>query len=155
MKKSLAIVFVCSLISMLSFAQTNDQEAIKKVCLAETQAYLNLEFDTWASYHIKSADEQLSWNNPDGSYGFQSGWDSIGTGIKEWFKTAKKENLKTSNSDFVFVIRGDMAFVAYNSSYEDAAGKITQLREHRTLLRSSKQWKILAVQNYRNNASGK
>ncbi len=144
-------MFMCS----HSFSQTADQEAIKKVCLLETKAYLNLDFDNWASYHVQSTDEQLSWNNPDGSYGFQSGWDSISTDMKDWFKSAKKENMKTSNDDFVFVIRGDMAFVAYSSNSQNAAGKIIKSREHRILLNDSGQWKILAVQAYADYAPGK
>ena len=117
----------------VTFAQSTE-EAIKKVCLAETQAYLNFDFDTWASYHVQSVDEQLAWNNPDGTYGFESGWEKIGEGIKSWFQTAKKENLKASADNFTFVIHGDMAFVAYNSSIQNAEGKTTRSREHRTLL---------------------
>ncbi|MBK9492216.1 MAG: hypothetical protein IPO07_28080, partial [Haliscomenobacter sp.] len=55
-----------------AIGQTSAEEAIKKVCLAETQAFLDLDFDTWSSYHVQSADEQLAWNNPDGTYGAQS-----------------------------------------------------------------------------------
>ncbi len=63
--------------------------------------------------------------------------------------------MKTSNDDFVFVIRGDMAFVAYSSNSQNAAGKIIKSREHRILLNDSGQWKILAVQAYADYAPGK
>ena len=145
------ILLFCSAVS----AQTADQEAIKKVCLAETQAYIDFDYDTWASYHVQSADEQLAWNNPDGTYGAQSGWETISEGIKVWFKEAPKEYVKVSSDHFAFVIQGDMAFVAYDSGHLNTAGKTTLLRDYRTLLRSKGQWKILAVQVFVDHNSGK
>lgn len=155
MKNSLILVIGGMLLCVHSFGQTSAQEAIKKVCLAETQAFLDLDFDTWASYHVQSADEQLAWNNPDGTYGAQSGWKEISEGMKAWFKEAKKENLKQSQDNFSYVIHGDMAFVAYNTNSQNTEGKTTKLRDFRTLLYSNGQWKILAVQSFADHASGK
>lgn len=138
-----------------AFGQTSEQEALKKVCLAETQAYLDFDFETWASYHIQSVDEQLAWNNPDGTYGSQSGWKEISEGIKVWFKEAKKEDIKPSQDNFTYVIHGDMAFVAYDTSAQNAEGKTTRMRDYRTLVRSNGQWKILAVQAFVDHNSGK
>lgn len=139
---------------MQSFSQTPDQQAIKKVCMAETQAYNNFDYDTWASYHVQSADEQLSWNNADGSFGFQSGWQEISKGMRDWFTTATKENLKQSSDKFSFLIQGKMAFVSYSTSSQNAAGKTIQFRDYRTLLNVKGQWKILSVQSYVDHSSG-
>lgn len=155
MKKSFILLATVLIFSVQSFAQTAEQEAIKKLCLAETQAYNNFDYDTWASYHVQSADEQLSWNNADGSFGFQSGWEEISKGMKDWFKTATKEKLKQSNDNFMFTIRGDIAFVSYNTTSQNADGKTTKLRDYKTLLNVKGQWKILAVQAYVDYSSGK
>lgn len=155
MKNSLTLILGGMLLCVYAFGQTTQQEAIKKVCLAETQAFNDLDFDTWASYHIQSVDEQLAWNNSDGTYGFQSGWNEISEGMKVWFKDAKKENLKPSQDNFTYVIHGDMAFVAYNTSSQNAEGKTTRTREYRTLVHSTGQWKILAVQAFFDYTSGK
>lgn len=138
-----------------AFAQNAEEEAIKKVCVAETQAYIDFDFDTWASYHVQSVDEQLAWNNPDGTYGSQSGWKEIGDGMKAWFKDAKKENLKASQNNFTYVIHGEMAFVTYETSTQNAEGKTTRSREYRTLLYKNGHWKILAVQAFVDHTSGK
>ena len=130
------------------FAQTAEKEAIKKVCLAETTAYRNLNYASWASYHVQSKDEQLSWNQPDSSFGFESGWDDISKGMKDWCKIAKKEDSKISNDDYTIVIHGDMAFAAYNANIQTTGGKITNMREYRTMLLIHGKWKILAVQAY-------
>lgn len=155
MKKSVILILGGLLLWGQTFSQTADKEAIKNVCLAETQAYVNFDYDAWASYHVQSADEQLAWNNPDGSFGSESGWETISKGMKDYFKTGQKENLKLSSDNFTYVIHGDMAFASFNRSSQNAEGKTTLMREYRTLLKRNGQWKILAIQAYVNHPSGK
>ena len=50
------------------FAQKNE-EAIKKVCLAETQAWLDQDVEAWAATHLQSDQDVLTWNNSDGTCG--------------------------------------------------------------------------------------
>src|SRR5664279_476888 len=104
MKKSFILILGALLLWGQTFSQTADQDAIKKVCLAETQAYVSFDYNTWASCHVQSKDEKLAWNNPDGSFGSESGWEEISTGMKEYFKTGQKENLKLSSDNFTYVI---------------------------------------------------
>lgn len=52
MKKSFVLTLAALLFCIASFSQTPEQQAIKKVCIAETQAYNNFDYDTWASYHV-------------------------------------------------------------------------------------------------------
>lgn len=138
-----------------AFAQTADHEAIKKICYEESMAYHARDFEKWASYHVQSAEADLVWNNPDGSFGYDAGWEKMGAGMKEWFRTSEKEEMKLTNDNFSFTIRSDMAFVAYNSNMLNPQGKTIQLREYRTLLRVEGQWKILAVQAFANHQTGK
>ena len=155
MKKICSLILGGLLFCGYTFSQTADQKAIKKVCIAETEAYNNFDYNNWAAYHVQSADEHLAWNNPDGSFGYQSGWEAISKGMKDWFKTAQKENLKLSSDNFTFVIHTDMAFVSYNTSSENTAtGKITKKLDCKTLLRIKGQWKILAIQAYADYPSG-
>lgn len=155
MKKSFILILGGLLLWGQTFSQTADQEAIKKVCLAELQAYVNFNHDSIASYHVQSADEQLAWNNADGTYGTESGWEAISRMLKDYFKTGKKENLKITSDNFTFVIKNDMAFASFKWSSQNAEGKTTQMQEYRTLLKINGLWKILAVQAYVNHPSGK
>lgn len=155
MKKIFILILGGLLLYGQAFSQTAEQETLKKICIGEAQAYEKLDYNTWASYHVQSADEQLSWNNPDGSFGTQLGWDAISNGMKEWFGAAKKENLKTTSDNFNFIIRGDMAFVSYSSSSLNEAGKTMKKRDFKTLLKSKGQWKILAIESYADHASVK
>lgn len=155
MKQTIILIIGGLLLSVNAFSQSSDQEAIKKVCLSETQAYIDFNYDSWASFHVQSPDEQLAWNNPDGTYGSEVGWESISKGIKDYFKTAQKESLKMSNEKFTYVIRGEMAFAAFKRSTQNQEGKTTQIQEYRTLLKLNGIWKILAVQAYVNYPSEK
>ena len=155
MKKSFILILGALLLCAHTYSQTPDKEAIKKICIAETKAYVDLDYDAWASNHVQSADEQLAWNNPDGSFGSESGWETISKGMKDYFQTSKKENLKLSSDNFTFVIKGDMAFATFNRSSQNTEGKTTQMKEYRTLLKINGQWKILTVQAYVDHPSGK
>lgn len=154
MKKVFILFFGTVILSLNSFSQT-EEEAIKKVCLAETQAFTDMDYTAWASYHVQSADEQIAWNNPDGSFGSKSGWEPISDGMKEYCKSGQKQNVKLSSDNFAFAIHGDMAFVSFNRSSQTLDGKTTNIREYRTVLRSKGQWKILAVLAYVDHTSGK
>ncbi len=155
MKKSFILLFGGLLLCGHSVGQTADHEAIMQLCYEESMAYHACDFEKWATYHVQSAEADLAYNNPDGSFGYDSGWEKLSAGMKEWLQTAEKVEMKLTNTNFTFVIRGDMAFVAYDSDNLNAQGKTMKLREYRTLLRSDGQWKILAVQVYGNHLSGK
>ncbi len=148
MKKSFILILGLLLFCGQTFSQTKEQEAIKKVCLGETQAYANHDYDTWASYHVQSSDEQLSWNNADGSFGALSGWDAISKEMKEWFQSEQKDTWKSTSENFKFIIRGDMAFVSYSSASQNPDGKTKQNRDYKTLLKIKGEWKLLSIQAY-------
>ncbi len=157
MKNAFILIIGGLLFCTPSFSQTAEQEAIKKVCIAESQAVSDFDYEAYAACHVQTADEQLVYNNPKGTYGVTIGWDSISKTVKGWLKSGKKENVsKVSGDNFTIVIHGDMAFAAYDGHVQKVAdGKTTRLRENRTLLYSSGQWKILAVQVYIDYSSGK
>ena len=153
-KLTLLLIFTFS-INLLS-AQNKEEEAIKKVCIAESQAFADLDYEAYASYHAQTADEQLVLNSPNGTYNVKVGWDSISTTVKKWILAGKKDNVKKVFGDnFTIVIHGDMAFAAYDGRVQNADGKIVRMRENRTLLYMNTQWKILAVQVFIDYTSGK
>ena len=155
MKKSFILILGLLLFCANTYSQTADEEAIKKVCIAETQAYVDFDYAALASYHVQSADDQLAWNTPDGSFGSKSGWEAISKDLKNYFLTGKKQSLKLSSDNYHYIIHGDMAFAWFNGSTQNAAGKTTLMKGYRTLLKINGQWKILAVLAYVDHTSGK
>jgi len=155
MKKSFILIVGVLLFCAHTYSQTADEDAIKKVCIAETQAYADFDYDALASYHVQSAEDQLAYNTPNGAFGTQTGWENISKGLKNYFQTGKKQSLKLSSDNYHFVIHGDMAFVWFDASTQNDAGKITLMKGYRTLLKINGQWKILAVLAYVDHPSGK
>lgn len=128
-------------------AQSPDdhQAAIQKVCAAETQAWLDNDYQAWASTHAHSENALLLWTNPDGSAGTMLGWADISKTIQEAAANSSKRTAKLTLENFRFTIRGDMAFVQYDQTLTEADGKTTKSREHRVLVAEGGQWKIEAV----------
>jgi ketosteroid isomerase-like protein len=155
MKKSFILILGVLLFCANTYSQTEEEDAIKKVCVAETKAFNDFDFDALASYHVQSADDQLAVNKPDGSFSSLSGWETIGKALKNYFLATKKETVKLASDNFTFVIHGDMAFACYNASSQNTEGKTTLAKEFRTLLKINGQWKILGVQAFINYHSGK
>ena len=73
MKNSITLILSALFLCTSASAQTTDTAATKKVCIAESQAVVDYDYDTYASYHVQRADEQLTYNNPDGTFGTYSG----------------------------------------------------------------------------------
>ena len=60
MKKSFTLILGVLLFCANTYSQTADEEAIKKVCVAETKAFNDFDFDAYASYHVQSTDVSIS-----------------------------------------------------------------------------------------------
>jgi ketosteroid isomerase-like protein len=155
MKKLIILLITVLFLTTNSYAQNREEEAIKKVCIAETKAYNDFDIDALAAYHVQSVNDQLVANLPDGSFNAKSGWGNISNALKDYFQSSKKESVTLSSNNFTFVIQDKMAFVCYNASSKNTAGKTTLTREYRTLLKIKGQWKILAEQVYADYTSGK
>jgi ketosteroid isomerase-like protein len=147
MKLLLALLFGFVLHGQV-FSQNKEEDEIKKVCLTETEAYNNFDFDKLASFHVKGLTDQLTWNNADGSFGVLVGWNNIAKDLKDWFATSKKEKQEQTTDNFQFFISGDLAFVSYSTTSKNEQGKITKMRDNKTLRRIKGQWKILTIQAY-------
>ena len=153
MKHLLTLTFALPL-ALPTFAQSQE-EAIKKVCLAETQAWLNADLNAWVATHAQHENETLAWTNDDGSNQHMVGWDNIYKAIKDSAATAEKNPSKLSADNFKAIVQGSMAFAMYDQSLTDAAGKVSKSREHRSLILKDGQWKIVAVIAFYDNSGEK
>lgn len=136
------------------FAQTAE-ESIKKTCLAETQAWLDADFDAYAATHAHHENEALVWTNPDGSFGNVAGWEAVSTEIKKYMSGRAKDPAKLSGDSFKFIIQSSMAFVMYDQTLTASDGKISKSREIRTMILTDGQWKIAAVMAFYDHSGDK
>ncbi len=124
-----------------------NREKIRQVCTAETQAWLDLDLEKWATTHTQSDADCLSWNTPDGNFATVMGWKAIKAAVDENAKTLAKSYDKLHNSNFHYAFKGNSAFVSYDQVLTNQAGVSHQSKEYRYLLFNPWDggWKIQSV----------
>lgn len=131
-------------------AQNPAEEAIKKVCINETAAYLNHNFEALASYHVQSKEDILIVNTSDGGFSLKTGWKDISNDLTNYFSSSAKDSSTIERNNYIIKVSGQMAFVSYDSKWKSPEGKITTIHEFRTMKKINNLWKIFAVQAYIN-----
>jgi Domain of unknown function (DUF4440) len=157
MKKHIkhALLFALALLLVLPVFSQSKEDAIKKVCIAETQAWLDADLNAWAATHAQHENETAVFTNPDGTFSSLVGWDNIYKAIKAGAATAKKSDDKLSDENFSYIIQTDMAFVTYDQTLTATDGKVLKSRENRSLILKDGQWKIVAVLAFYDNSGDK
>ncbi len=133
----------------LIFAQ-KDEAAIKEVLVAETQAFLDRDFDAMAIHWDQS---ENATHSVAGTGTVQKGWEAVSTSMKGYFKNnPEADNADFSNGDYMFSIQGDHAFVTFKQTMtpEFKAKNNDELYSSttyqvRSLVKSNGQWKIIHV----------
>lgn len=144
MKTVFTAIFIA--FTSLLFAQSAEEAAIKALCLKDTEAFMQRDFETWTSiwYHDKSA-SMLS----TGSDFNHKGWKAIKAAMEKYYKnnpTPSKDKL--SHDNYVFNIQGDHAFVAFEQTMTfpqtvDGGKKWKdKTYEVRNLIKIDGEWKI-------------
>src|SRR6476659_5142166 len=128
----------------LASAQTGDEQAIKAVVRAETQAWIDRNADAWKATWLQDGSASRAVVQA-GSYSSQRGWENIAAPMLKDFKD-NPTALPYSPTMAHFVARqqGNLAFVEYDQGMtatgQAASGNPS--REYRVLQRTAGQWKI-------------
>lgn len=140
MKTIITIALV--LLSPLLFAQSAEEEAIKETLRAETTAWMNRDYDAWASHWDQEGSVSMLVTN----LGMGSNdWEEMSQTIKQEMENNSKPIEATlENSDYSFSVDGDHAFVTYKQMMktEDGVDKSYQIRNLRKV---DGQWKVAAM----------
>jgi hypothetical protein len=132
-------------VSVASAQGQADEEAIKRVVLAETDRFFARDYDGWASTFVQVPDATQVWNNSDGSYTHRLGWETIGARVREFMKNNPAPD-KTPMWRENFHIRhyGGAAFVTFDKYLGDRR-TAKPIREVRVVERQGAEWKIVCV----------
>ena len=122
-----------------------DDEAIKRVLIAETDRFFARDYDGWAATFVQVPSATQVWNNADGTYTHRLGWDTIGARIREFMKNNPNPD-KTPMWRENFNIRhyGQAAFVTFDKYMGDRK-TAKPIREIRVVERQGAEWKIVCV----------
>src|SRR6478736_7951214 len=107
------LLLFCS-IAQSTLAQNVEEEAIKKVLLAETQTYFKAQGDAWQAFWTHDATTNRAGAG-NGGVGFVMGWENFGPQTVSWLKdSAKPVNLDIKNDNYLIKTDGNLAWVEYN-----------------------------------------
>ena len=122
-----------------------DEDAIRRVLLAETDRFFARDFDGWASTFVHVPAAVQAWNNADGSNTYRLGWDTISARIREFIKNNPKPDTRPmTRENFVFRHYGNAAFVSFDKYIGDRK-VVKPIREIRVVERLGAEWKIVCL----------
>jgi len=149
--KNLLILFIASLVFQYTQAQSkNDEEAIKKAIVLETENWVNRNFEAWSNSFVQQP--YLVWTvtngGEPGDVVTTRGWESLKESMKDWFESEEaaefaKELLKNkiTNDQWQIQIRHKVAWVSFNQ-HTETNNQIMDSTETRVLERINGVWKI-------------
>jgi len=122
-----------------------DEDAIRRVLLAETDRFFARDFEGWASTFVQVPAAVQAWNNADGTYTHRLGWDTISARIREFIKNNPAPDTRPMvRENFVFRHYGNAAFVTFDKYIGDRK-TVKPIREIRVVERVGAEWKIVCL----------
>ncbi len=120
------------------------QEEIKAVVTGETLAYMEKDYEKWASYWNHSGDVlRLDVTNN----GFQQtrGWAKSGGNLELFFKENPEPITSTFvNSNYLVFHDTNLAWVAFDQIWTTKTGETSKAKATITLVRETNSWKIIS-----------
>jgi len=147
MKAALLIILI-GFTSVKAFAQSTEEENIKKVITAETAAAFAGDMDAWQRTWVHSP--KVSWvESGNGYYTAVSGWDSLSALIGRIMKTiTTQSSFNVKNDSFNITSDGNIAFVEFRQTITGPGiDESTPQRSHsyRTLVKDNNEWKLISM----------
>ena len=122
-----------------------DVEAnIKTVVEGETHAYMEKDYQKWASYWDHSKDV-LRLDVADGTFAQQSGWDKNGGKLESFFIEHPEPITSTfENSNYLIFHDANLAWVAFDQTWTTEEGEVSVAKATITLLKKEGDWKMIS-----------
>jgi hypothetical protein len=130
----------------LSRAQgTADEEAIKKVLLAETDFFFARDYQGWESTFADAPGAIQIWNNSDGSYTHAIGFQTISKNVRAFMQShPEPDTTPLFRDNFAFQHFGNAALVTFDKYMGDRE-KAKPIKEIRVVEKREGKWKIVCV----------
>jgi hypothetical protein len=147
MKPSIPTLTVAVLVAVSGaavLAESPDEESVKKVIRAETDAYFNADADAWAATWLQddTATRTLVAND---SYWSRRGWDNFGPEMMQSLGKSKPVSVEVQADSYIIRINGNLACVEYAQHFIPLGSNINVVafsRESRVLIKQNGEWKI-------------
>jgi len=122
----------------------NIKETLKAVVEGETYAYMEKDYEKWASYWDHSS-EVLRLDIANGNFSQSRGWDKNGGNLESFFKENPEPITSTFvNSNYLIFHDINLAWVAFDQTWTSQTGKKSVAKATITLVKKASDWKIIS-----------
>ena len=147
MNKYVFVIFVAFLFScQQEKVQPSDdiEETLKAVVVGETYAYMEKDYQKWASYWDHSGDV-LRLDVSEAGFAQTRGWDKSGGNLESFFKENPESITSTFvNSNYLIFYDINLAWVAFDQTWTSQSGEETVAKATITLVKKGNDWKIIS-----------
>lgn len=120
------------------------QESLKAIVEGETYAYMEKDYQKWASFWDHS-DDVLRLDVSKAGFAQQRGWDESGGKLESFFKENPEHITSTFvNSNYLIFHDDHLAWVAFDQTWTSQKGEETVAKATITLVKKAKAWKIIS-----------
>lgn len=120
------------------------KETLKEIVEGETNAYMQKDYQKWASYWDHS-EEVLRLDVSQGGFSQTRGWDKSGGNLESFFKENPEPITSTfENSNYLIFYDDNLAWVAFDQTWTNGAGDETVAKATITLVKKGGAWKIIS-----------
>ncbi|MGB5322709.1 MAG: hypothetical protein WBN12_10600 [Lutimonas sp.] len=138
----IAILFSCQQEKMQS--SEDIEETLKAVVVGETFAYMEKDYQKWASFWDHSGDV-LRLDVSQAGFSQTRGWDKSGGNLESFFKENPEPITSTFvNSNYLIFYDVNLAWVAFDQTWTSQSGEETVAKATITLVKKANDWKIIS-----------
>ena len=147
MRKYIVVIFVALLISCQQEKTPTSEdikETLKAIVVGETYAYMEKDYQKWASYWDHSGDV-LRLDVSEAGFAQTRGWDKSGGNLESFFKENPEPITSTFvNSNYLIFYDVNLAWVAFDQTWTSQSGEETVAKATITLVKKGNDWKIIS-----------
>lgn len=120
------------------------KESLKAVVVGETNAYMEKDYQKWASYWDHSNDV-LRLDISEAGFAQTRGWDKSGGNLESFFQENPEPITSTfENSNYLIFHDSNLAWVAFDQAWTTKTGEKSVAKAAITLVKKAHDWKIIA-----------
>lgn len=140
----LSLVFLFSCQEEKRVTSEAIKESLKLVVIGETKAYMEKDYQKWASFWDHSSDV-LRLDVTEAGFSQTRGWDNSGGNLESFFKENPEPITSTfENSNYLIFHDENLAWMAFDQAWTTQMGEKSVAKAAITLLKKSSNWKIIS-----------
>jgi len=120
------------------------KETLKTVVEGETYAYMEKDYEKWASFWDHSNDV-LRLDISEAGFAQTRGWDKSGGNLESFFIENPEPITSTfENTNYLIFYDDNLAWVAFDQSWTSQSGEKSVAKATITLVKKKEDWKIIS-----------